>query len=69
MTGWKNLHLFFLSFAVHKVSMHVMKDWEGFLSAAAAALTGHLSMDNEGTLCTEDGQINDLHPDNGIITQ
>lgn len=46
-----------------------MKNWEDFLSTVAVALTGQLSMDNEGTLCTGDGRTNHSHPDNGMITQ
>lgn len=48
----EKLHLFFLSFwlAVYKMSMRVVKNWEGSLSAVAVALTGKLLIDNEGTL-------------------
>lgn len=66
----EKLHLFFLSFwlAVYKMRMRVVKNWEGFLSAVPVALTGKLLIDNEGTLCTGDGQTNDSHPYDGMIT-
>lgn len=62
----EKLHLFVLSFwlAVYKVSMGAMKNQEGFLSVA---LTGQLSIENEGTFCSGDGRSHDSHPYDGLI--